>query len=88
MRGSPVVACFGSCGSVSSILPRPHVVVADASQVLPDFGALLALAMARHGDQMTRMASFITSPRGTGNFLRILVRGVLGPKELYLVLRG
>ena len=68
--------------------PHVHVVVAESSQVVPDLGSALALAKARHGDQMPSMLSFITGPSRTGDIERILVLGAHGPKELYLVLVG
>jgi L-lactate dehydrogenase complex protein LldG len=64
------------------------VVVAEASQVVPDLGSSLALVQARHGKDMPSMLSFITGPSRTGDIERILVLGAHGPKELYLVLVG
>jgi L-lactate dehydrogenase complex protein LldG len=86
--GSILVSSVSSGGRSLSILPHVHVVVAEASQVVPDLGSALALAKARHGDQMPSMLSFITGPSRTGDIERILVLGAHGPKELYLVLVG
>jgi L-lactate dehydrogenase complex protein LldG len=86
--GAILVSSASSVGRALSILPHVHVVVADADQVVPDLGSALALAKARHGDQMPSMLSFITGPRRTGDIERILVLGAHGPKELYLVLVG
>ena len=85
---SILVSSASSGGRALSILPHVHVVVADASQVVPDLGSALALAKARHGDQMPSMLSFITGPSRTGDIERILVLGAHGPKELYLILVG
>ena len=86
--GAILVSSASSGGRALSILPHVHVVVADADQVVPDLGSALALAKARHGDQMPSMLSFITGPSRTGDIERILVLGAHGPKELYLVLVG
>lgn len=86
--GAILVSSASSGGRALSILPHVHVVVAEAAQVVPDLGAALALAKARHGDQMPSMLSFITGPSRTGDIERILVLGAHGPKELYLVLIG
>jgi L-lactate dehydrogenase complex protein LldG len=86
--GAILVSSASSGGRALSILPHVHVVVADANQVVPDLGSALALAKARHGDQMPSMLSFITGPSRTGDIERILVLGAHGPKELYLVLVG
>jgi L-lactate dehydrogenase complex protein LldG len=86
--GAILVSSASSSGRALSILPHVHVVVADADQVVPDLGSALALAKARHGDQMPSMLSFITGPSRTGDIERILVLGAHGPKELYLVLVG
>jgi L-lactate dehydrogenase complex protein LldG len=86
--GAILVSSASSGGRALSILPHVHVVVADADQVVPDLGSALALAKARHGDQMPSMLSFITGPSRTGDIERILILGAHGPKELYLVLVG
>lgn len=86
--GAILVSSAGSGGRALSILPHVHVVVAEVGQVVPDLGSALALAKARHGDQMPSMLSFITGPSRTGDIERILVLGAHGPKELYLVLVG
>lgn len=86
--GAILVSSASSGGRALSILPHVHVVVAEASQVVPDLGSALALAKARHGDQMPSMLSFITGPSRTGDIERILVLGAHGPKELYLILVG
>ena len=86
--GAILVSSASSGGRALSILPHVHVVVAEASQVVPDLGSALALAKARHGDQMPSVLSFITGPSRTGDIERILVLGAHGPKELYLVLVG
>ena len=86
--GAILVSSASSGGRALSVLPHVHVVVAETSQVVPDLGSALALAKARHGDQMPSMLSFITGPSRTGDIERILVLGAHGPKELYLILVG
>jgi L-lactate dehydrogenase complex protein LldG len=86
--GSILVSSATSGGRALSVLPHVHVVVAEAAQVVPDLGAALALARARHGEQLPSMLSFITGPSRTGDIERILVLGAHGPKELYLILIG
>lgn len=86
--GAILVSSATSGGRALSILPHVHVVVAEASQVVPDLGSALALAKARHGDRMPSMLSFITGPSRTGDIERILVLGAHGPKELFLILVG
>ena len=86
--GAILVSSASSGGRALSVLPHVHVVVADVSQVVPDLGSALALAKARHGDQLPSMLSFITGPSRTGDIERILGLGAHGPKELFLVLIG
>lgn len=86
--GAILVSSASSGGRALSVLPHAHVVVADASQVVPDLGSALALAKARHGDTMPSMLSFITGPSRTGDIERILVLGAHGPKELFVILVG
>ena len=84
--GAILVSSASSGGRALSILPHVHVVVADADQVVPDLGSALALAKARHGDQMPSMLSFITGPSRTGDIERILVLGAHGPKKLTVLM--
>lgn len=86
--GAILVSSASSGGRALSILPHVHVVVAEASQVVPDLGSALALTKARHGDQMPSMLSFITGPSRTGDIERILVLGAHGPRELLILLVG
>lgn len=86
--GSILVSSRSSGGRALSVLPHVHVVIAEASQVVPDLGAALALVKARHGTDMPSMLSFITGPSRTGDIERILVLGAHGPKELFLILVG
>jgi L-lactate dehydrogenase complex protein LldG len=86
--GAILVSSASSGGRALSILPHVHVVVAEASQVVPDLGSSLALVQARHGKDMPSMLSYITGPSRTGDIERILVLGAHGPKELFLVLIG
>ncbi|MEI6460546.1 MAG: LUD domain-containing protein [Verrucomicrobiota bacterium] len=83
-----ITTCESIVAQLGSILPHVHVVVAEASQVVPDLGTALSLMMVRHGEQMPSMLSFITGPSRTGDIERILVLGTHGPKELYLILIG
>lgn len=84
--GAILVSSASSGGRALSILPHVHVVVAEASQVVPDLGSALALTKARHGDQMPSMLSFITGPSRTGDIERILVLGAHGPKKLTVLM--
>lgn len=86
--GSLLVSSASNGGRALSILPHAHVVVATVDQVLPDLGAALDAARARHGGALPSMLSFITGPSRTGDIERILVLGAHGPKELHVILVG
>ena len=80
--GSVLVSSRRSGGRVLSILPPHHVVVARASQTLPDLPAAYAMLHERYGAAYPSFLSFVTGPSRTGDIERILVLGAHGPKRL------
>jgi L-lactate dehydrogenase complex protein LldG len=62
------------------------VVVASASQMVPDLATALQQARLRYAPQWPSFLCFITGPSRTGDIERILVLGAHGPKRLTLFL--
>ncbi len=86
--GSILVSSVSSGGRSLSILPHVHVVIATVDQVTADLEGCFSDMLARHGQKLPSMLSFITGPSRTGDIERILVLGAHGPKELYVILVG
>ncbi len=86
--GSILVSSASSGGRSLSILPHVHVVIATVDQVTADLEGCFSDMLARHGQKLPSMLSFITGPSRTGDIERILVLGAHGPKELYVILVG
>jgi len=68
------------------IFPPIHVVVAFASQILPDIKDGLDLIKARYQDALPSMISLVTGASRTADIEKTLVLGAHGPKELAVFL--
>jgi L-lactate dehydrogenase complex protein LldG len=84
--GSLLVSSPSAGGRALSVLPPHHVVVAQASQMVPDLATALEQARLRYAGQWPSFLSFITGPSRTGDIERILVLGAHGPKRLTIFL--
>ena len=84
--GAILVTAASAGGRALSVLPPHHIVIAKASQMVPDLTAALALAKQRYGSSFPSFMSFITGPSRTGDIERILVLGAHGPKRLSVLL--
>ena len=84
--GSVLVSSRTCGGRGLSVLPHHHVVLATASQLLPDLGAAFDLLRRQYDGNYPSMMSFITGPSRTGDIERILVLGAHGPKKLTILM--
>ena len=84
--GSLLVSGPSAGGRALSVLPPHHVVVARASQMVPDLATALQQARLRYASQWPSFLSFITGPSRTGDIERILVLGAHGPKRVTIFL--
>ncbi len=84
--GSIMVSGPSAGGRALSVLPPHHIVIAMASQMVPDLTAAFEYAKRRYGANFPSFLSFITGPSRTGDIERILVLGAHGPKRLTLLL--
>lgn len=76
-------------GRQTSLLPPAHLAVVERGQVLPSLDELFTLLRERHGDDdLPGHVSLITGPSRTGDIEQILVTGVHGPGETYMLLVG
>lgn len=84
--GSVLITPNSSGGRALSVLPPHHIVLATASQLLPDLPAGYAALREKYGASYPSMISFTTGPSRTGDIERILVLGAHGPKLLTVIL--
>jgi L-lactate dehydrogenase complex protein LldG len=84
--GSLLISGPSAGGRALSVLPPHHVVIAEASQMVPDLVTALQQARLRYASQWPSFLSFVTGPSRTGDIERILVLGAHGPKRLTVFL--
>ncbi len=84
--GSLLISSASAGGRALSVLPPHHIVIASASQMVPDLGTALHQARLRYAREWPSFLSFITGPSRTGDIERILVLGAHGPKRLTVFL--
>ena len=84
--GSIMICSHTDSGRRLSIYPEIHLVVARASQLVPDIKTGLEQVQEKFREQPPSMVSFHTGPSRTADIEKTLVRGAHGPKELILFL--
>ena len=67
-----------------NIYPEVHIVLALASQLVPDLKDALKSIRKKYADGLPSMISVITGPSRTADIEKTLVMGAHGPKELYV----
>ncbi len=85
-NGSIMVSNANAAGRRLSIYPHCHVVVAYASQLVPDLKDAFKLIKSKYKNNMPSMISTVTGPSRTADIEKTLVLGAHGPKELYVFL--
>jgi len=84
--GSVLTSSALGGGRRLTIYPPVHVVVAFASQIVPDIGEGLAYLQQLHPDGLPSLLTLVTGPSRTADIEKTLVLGAHGPKELHVVL--
>ena len=86
--GSVLLTAKSGGGRALSVLPGHHVVVAAASQLVPDLPAAFELLERKYAPNFPSFMTFITGPSRTGDIERVLVLGAHGPRKLTVILVG
>jgi len=86
--GSVLLTAASGGGRALSVLPPHHVVIASASQLVPDLPAAFELLHRKYGPNFPSFMTFITGPSRTGDIERILVLGAHGPRKLSVIMVG
>lgn len=84
--GSVLVSASLSGGRRMNFFPETHIVVAYASQVVPDIKDALIGISNRYKDNLPSMLTLITGPSRTADIEKTLVMGAHGPKNLIVFL--
>lgn len=84
--GSVVVSSVVSDARKMFSFPEVHLVLAYASQVVPDIREAIELVNQRHGENIPSMITLVTGPSRTADIEKTLVMGAHGPKELIVFL--
>jgi L-lactate dehydrogenase complex protein LldG len=86
--GSVLLTAKSGGGRALSVLPAHHVVIANASQLVPDLPAAFQLLEQKYAPNFPSFMTFITGPSRTGDIERVLVLGAHGPRKLTVILVG
>jgi len=74
-------------GRLLSILTPVNIIIAKKGNILPDMGSFLRILNEKISNQKAFSASIlITGPSRTADIEKILIIGVHGPKELYILI--
>ncbi|MFT2008353.1 LutC/YkgG family protein [Pontibacter sp. 13R65] len=84
--GSILVSSANAGGRRLGIYPATHLVVARASQLVPDIKDGLQVLKERHKENFPSMVSLVSGPSRTADIEKTLVLGAHGPKLLVLFL--
>jgi len=84
--GSVLVSSRQGSGRKLTILPTSHLILAYASQLVPDIGDGLQAIRTRYGDQFPSMIGNITGPSRTADIEKTLVTPAHGPRDIFVFL--
>ena len=84
--GSILVSSGNAGGRRLSIYPEIHMVVAKASQLVPDIKDGLQRVRDKYKENFPSMVSLVSGPSRTADIEKTLVMGAHGPKQLVLFL--
>ncbi|MHA6246736.1 LutC/YkgG family protein [Pontibacter sp. CAU 1760] len=84
--GSVLVSSANAGGRRLSIYPPTHMVVAQASQLVPDIKDALQRIKEKYKENFPSMVSMVSGPSRTADIEKTLVMGAHGPKQLVLFL--
>lgn len=84
--GSIMVSSAKAGGRRLSIYPATHIVIAKASQLVPDIKDGLQAIRDRYKNNFPSMVSMVSGPSRTADIEKTLVMGAHGPKQLVLFL--
>jgi L-lactate dehydrogenase complex protein LldG len=84
--GSILVSTGQMTGRQIFVFPEIHIVLAYASQLVPDLKDAILRLRKKYEPRWPSMVTLITGPSRTADIEKTLVMGAHGPKELYVFL--
>jgi len=84
--GSVMVSSKQNSGRRLNVFPEVHIVLAYASQLVPDLKDAFDELKGKYPTAIPSMISVITGPSRTADIEKTLVMGAHGPKDLYVFL--
>jgi len=84
--GSVMVSSKQASGRRLNIFPESHIVLAYASQLVPDIKHALKNIRKKYKDNFPSLVSIISGPSRTADIEKTLVMGAHGPRNLYVFL--
>jgi L-lactate dehydrogenase complex protein LldG len=84
--GSIMVSSRQISGRRLTVFPESHLVIANASQIVPDIKDALKKMQEKYNNQLPSLITVITGPSRTADIEKTLVMGAHGPKQLFLFL--
>jgi L-lactate dehydrogenase complex protein LldG len=82
--GTVVLRSSPAAPRLLSLLPRAHIVVAKGEQLLPTVAECLREAHAGESNQSSCI-TLVSGPSRTADIEKVLVKGVHGPRDLYVL---
>jgi L-lactate dehydrogenase complex protein LldG len=84
--GSVIISSKQISGRRLAAISTTHLVLAYASQLIPEMKDALQLIRQRYADQFPSMVTAITGPSRTADIEKTLVTGAHGPREIFVFL--
>ena len=84
--GSVVVSSAHQSGRLMNVFPPVHIIIANASQLVPFLEEAIQGMKDRYVNQMPSQITVITGASRTADIEKTLVMGAHGPKELFVLI--
>jgi L-lactate dehydrogenase complex protein LldG len=84
--GSVIISSRQGSGRRLFVAPTVHIILAYASQIVPDLKDALKLIKVKYGDQMPSMIAALTGPSRTADIEKTLVTPAHGPRDIFVFL--
>ncbi len=84
--GSVIVSSRHGSGRKLFVVPTVHIIIAYASQIVPELKDALLLIRKKYGEQIPSMIAALTGPSRTADIEKTLVSPAHGPREIYVFL--
>jgi len=84
--GSVLVSSGGASGRRLHVFPETHLVIAHKGQLVRYLDEALSLLQDKYKDHLPSMITNITGPSRTADIEKTLVKGMHGPRKLFVLL--